>query len=199
MKKIKSGILVLLACLLVFFILSKQGIVQVNLKKDANVYTIKSQLLELSELTTLKYEYSNVIVSRTEKSINIPGLQEINYAESIKLIHYTGYLKAGTDLSTAVITNNSDDNSVTIKIQRSKILDNVIESENTTVEDVKGTILSEYPSQTIFDEINKSKEEIEKDQIENGFLDKADKRIIEIITAFLKTAGHEKINIEFIG
>lgn len=199
MKKIKSGIFVFLACLLVFFILSKQGIVQVNLKTDANVYTIKSQLLELSELTTLKYEYSNVIVSRTEKSMKIPGLQEFNYAESIKLIHYTGYLKAGTDLSTAVITNNSDDNSVTIKIQRSKILDNVVETENTTVEDVKGTILSEYPSQIIFDEINKHKEKIEKNQIDNGFLDKADARIIEIITAFLKTAGHEKVNIEYIG
>lgn len=198
MKKIKLGIFLLLACSLAFFVLANQGIINVNFKSDANVYTIKSQLVELSELTTLKYEYSNVIVSRTEKSMKVPGLQEFNYAEAIKLIHYTGYLKAGTDLSTAVITNNSADNSITIKIQKSKILDNVVETENTTVEDVKGSILSDYPSQIIFDEINKSKEKVEKDQVNSGFLDKADTRIIEIITAFLKTVGYEKVNVVFI-
>jgi len=198
MKKIKLGLFILLVCSIAFFVLTKQGIININLKSDANVYTIKSQLVELSELTSLKYEYSNVIVSRTEKSMKVPGLQEINYAEAIKLIHYSGYLKAGTDLSTAVVTNNSADNSITIKIQKSKILDNVVETENTTVEDVKGSILSDYPSKIMFDEINKSKEKVEKDQVKSGFLDKADTRIIEIIKTFLKTAGYEKVNVEFI-
>ena len=54
--------------------------------------------MELSEWTTLKYEYENVIVSRTNKTLPLPGDNDIKYAETIKLIEYSGYLKAGTNL-----------------------------------------------------------------------------------------------------
>lgn len=198
MRIIKGSIFVVFICALLFFVITNQDIIQIKFNSDAKDYTIKSQLVELSELTTLKYEYSNVIVSRTEQSMKIPGLQEFNYAESIKLIHFTGYLKAGTDLSTAEIVNNSAENSVTVKIKKSKILDNVVETENTTVEDVKGNILSDYPSQTIFDEINKSKEKVENDQIKRGFLDQADKKVMEIVETFLKTSGYEKVDIKIV-
>ncbi|MET2871298.1 DUF4230 domain-containing protein [Exiguobacterium sp. TRN 1102] len=162
--------------------------------QQADVSLVKDRLVELTELTTLKYEYSNVIVSRN--STKVP-LVEIKLAEAIKLIEYSGYLKAGTDLSNMEVSYNDTTEQLKITVPHSTILDNVANTDDAKVTDVKGTLFSDYPSQLIFDEINKEKAKMEKAKIEQGLLTEADERIEAFLTEFLKNSGYETVAIEF--
>ena len=162
--------------------------------QQADVSLVKDRLVELTELTTLKYEYSNVIVSRN--STKVP-LVEIKLAEAIKLIEYSGYLKAGTDLSNMEVSYNDTTEKLTVTVPHSTILDNVANTDDAVVTDVKGTLFSDYPSQLIFDEINKEKAKMEKAKIEQGLLTEADERIEAFLTEFLKNSGYETVAIEF--
>jgi len=197
MKIIKGIILAIMLITGVLLFLNFSNILNFNEEKTSRATLVAEKLVELSEWTTLRYEYSNVIVSRLEQSVNVFGITDFNYAETIKLIEYTGYLKAGTDMSKVEITIDEELNKISVKVPKSQILDNVVETENTRVEDLIGNIFSNYPTQIVFDEINKNKILIEEKKIKDGFLDDADKRIEELLTSFLLSSGFEEIEIEF--
>ncbi|WP_404275355.1 DUF4230 domain-containing protein [Exiguobacterium undae] len=180
---------VLVVCGILFF---KPSIISTS--KSSDIALVKEQLVELSEWTTLKYEYSKVIISRSSK--NVP-LIDLKLAEAIKLIEYDGYLKAGTDLSKLQLSYNETTKQLLVKVPNSKILDNVADTDTAKVTDVKGDLFSDYQSQQIFDDINKEKNKIEKKKIEQGFLEEADERIQKLLTSFLKTNGYSKVTIEF--
>lgn len=168
-----------------------------NTNKSSEISLVQDKLVELSEWTTLEYQYRNVIVSRTERSVTLPIVDEFNFAETIKLIDYTGYLKAGTDMSKVEISYDEAKDEYLVRVPKSTILDNVAETENMTVEDIKGSILSDYPTQTFIDEINAAKEQLEKDKIAEGFLDEADLRVESLLSSFLESFGLKNIVIEF--
>lgn len=198
MKKLIRRILfvlilvVLVAGLLVIF---KPKIFEITTDKTAEISLIQDKLVDLSEWTTLKYEYSNVIVSRTEKSLSLLG-KDINYAETIKLIEYSGYLKAGTDLSKVQISYDKTSKKLLVKVPKSQILDNVVDTNKTKVEDVKGNIFSDYSTQIVFDEINTNKKELEEEKISQGFLQEADNRIKSLLISFLESNGFSDVIIE---
>jgi len=166
----------------------------VTTSKSSSTSLVQDRILELSELATLKYEYSEVIVSRTDRKV---PLTDIKFAETIKLIKYSGYLKAGTDLSKITFSYDEKEKRMSVRVPKSEILDNVAETEKSKVEDIKGSILSDYPSQTILDEINTSKEKVEKKKISEGFLEQADQATEKLLTSFLKSNGYEDVVIEF--
>ncbi|MHB8097889.1 MAG: DUF4230 domain-containing protein [Erysipelotrichaceae bacterium] len=197
MKIIKSIVLTIIIIIAVFLLLNFSNILNFNEDKTSRATLVAEKLVELSEWTTLRYEYSNVIVSRLEQSVNVFGITDFNYAETIKLIEYTGYIKAGTDMSKVEITIEEESNKIIVKVPKSQIIDNVVETENTRVEDLVGNIFSNYPTQIVFDEINKNKILLEEKKINDGFLEDADKRIEELLTSFLLSSGFEEIEIEF--
>ena len=80
---------------------------------------------------------------------------------------------------------------------KSYILDNVVETEKTKVEDVKGNIFSDYPTQTIIDEINAHKKQREEETISNGFLEEADKRAELLLISHYSSNGYDEVIIEF--
>ncbi|PTQ82203.1 uncharacterized protein DUF4230 [Trichococcus patagoniensis] len=182
---------------LLFFWFNENKLFEASTSKTSESALIQEKLVPLSEWTTLKYEYSNVIISRTDKNFSFFGLPDFDYAEAIRLIEYSGYLKAGTDLSNVQVTHDEASNQVSVRIPKSQILDNVVETEKTTVEDVKGTIFSDYPTQTILDEINAHKKQLEEEKISQGFLEEADARAKSLLTSFLKSDGYDEIVIEF--
>jgi hypothetical protein len=198
-KLIEKMILVLLLFAVVtvgFLVMSNNTLFQNKTNRTSETSLIQDNLVELSEWTTLKYEYSKVIVSRTEKSLSLLGVTEINYAEAIKLIEYSGYIKAGTDLSKIQMTYDDTSKKLLVRVPKSKILDNVVDTDKTKVEDIKGNIFSDYPSQIIFDEINANKKQLEDEKISQGFLDEADIRIKQILTSFLAANGYKDVVIE---
>lgn len=199
MKKIKRTLIFLLVVVITLagvYIVNKGGLFKLTTEKSSVASLLQDRLVELSDLTTLKYEYKNVIISKTERNLSLGGLTDISFAEAIRLISYTGYIKAGIDLSKVEVS--PEDGQLLIKIPRSEILDNVAETEGATVEDVKGNIFSNYPSQTIIDEINAAKEKLLAEKIDQGFLDQADQAAVKFLSSFLKSHGYDEFVIDFL-
>lgn len=197
LKWILPTILIALIFVSGVYVSNKYDLVQTGTKITSETSLLQDHLLELSEWTTLKYEYSNVIISRTEKNLTLPGISDINYGKTIKLIEYSGYLKAGTDLSKIQISYDALSKELLIKIPKSQILDNVVETEKTKVEDVTGNLFSDYPTQIVFDEINANKKQLEEEKVNQGFLEEADQRVRQLLISFSKAKGYEDIVIEF--
>ena len=200
MKKFKWIMLTILVVIIVvagIFVFKEYDLVHTKTVNASETSLLKDNLVELSEWTTLKYEYSNVIISRDDdKKVPLPVIPDINYGET-KLIKYSGYLKAGTDLSKIQISFDVVSKKLLIKIPKSKILDNVAETESAEVKDVEDNLFSDYPPQLVFDEINVAKEKLEEEKISQGFLDEADQRVSQLLKSFFKAKGYEDIEIEF--
>lgn len=193
--RVSFVLLTLILIGVIAIVVIKPSVFSTNQQVDVSL--VKDRLVELTELTTLKYEYSNVIVSRNTTSVSLIGLKDVKLAEAIKLIEYSGYLKAGTDLSNMEVSYNDASEKLTVTVPHSTILDNVANTDDAKVTDVKGTLFSDYPSQLIFDEINKEKAKMEKTKIDQGLLTEADERIEAFLTEFLKNSGYETVAIEF--
>ncbi|WP_214689033.1 DUF4230 domain-containing protein [Exiguobacterium sp. s163] len=193
--RVSFVLLTLILIGVIAIVVIKPSVFSTNQQTDVSL--VKDRLVELTELTTLKYEYSNVIVSRNTTSVSLIGLKDVKLAEAIKLIEYSGYLKAGTDLSSMEVSYNDTTEKLTVTVPHSTILDNVANTDDAVVTDVKGTLFSDYPSQLIFDEINKEKAKMEKTKIDQGLLTEADERIEAFLTEFLKNSGYETVAIEF--
>lgn len=83
MKAIIDSIVVMFVSLILFFGFDIGNILNFNETKTSHATLVAEKLVELSEWTTLRYEYSNVIVSRLEQSVNVFGMTDFNYAETI--------------------------------------------------------------------------------------------------------------------
>lgn len=189
-------VLILALVIVGALLMSNDTLFQTKTNITSEAALIQDRLVELSEWTTLRYDYSNVIISRTERTLSL-GVTDINYGEAIRLIEYSGYLKAGTDLSKLQISYNEETEKMFIRVPKSKILDNVVDTDSAIVEDVKGNIFSDYPTQIIFDEINAEKKLLEEEKVRQGFLDEADIRIHSLLTSFFTTNGYNDVVIEF--
>ncbi|TWT05432.1 DUF4230 domain-containing protein [Planococcus sp. CPCC 101016] len=196
MKKLIVGMMVpvLLIGIIVLVVFIQFKPFGVTANQSSNTSIIQERVVELSELATLKYEYSKAMVNRDSK--NIP-LTDIRFAETIKLIEYTGYMKAGSDLSKVDVTYDEVSNQVTVRLPKAKILDNVVETENMKVEDVKGNIFPDPPTQQIIEDINIEKKKFEEEKISQGFLTEADKRTEEVLKSFLNSDEENEIIVEF--
>jgi hypothetical protein len=201
MKRMKVAIFAILLLVIIgisgFMVLTKNDLFSFETNRSSEISLVQDKLVELSEWTTLRYDYRNVLVSRTERSLSLPVISDLHFAETIKLIDYTGYLKAGTDLSKVEISYDETSQQYEVRVPKSRILDNVVETENMKVEDIKGSILSDYPTQIILDEINASKKTLEEEKISQGFLEEADMRIESLLISFLKSFNYNDVVIEF--
>lgn len=186
-----SFLLIVIVVLVIFTQIKPFGITS---SQSSSTSLIEERVVELSELTTLKYEYSKAMVNRDDKKIL---LTDISFAETIKLVEYTGYLKAGSDLSKVEVDYDEVGKQVTVRVPKAKILDNVVELENMTIEDVKGNIFFDPPTQDIIDEINEEKNKFEEEKISQGFLTEADKRTEEVLKSFLSYDEETEVTIEF--
>lgn len=200
-KKLVHAVLwivsVIIAAIVVPPLIDASPLFETATNKSSETALLREQLVDMSELTTLKYEYSNVIISRTDKSFSFFDLPDFKYAEAIRLIEYSGYLKAGTDLAKMELDIDEASNTASVSLPKSQILDNVVETEQMTVEDVKGTIFSDYPTQTVIDEINTHKKQLEEEKISQGLLEEADANAQSFVTSVLKSHGYDEVYIEF--
>lgn len=169
--------------------------VTTNSSSDASL--VKDQIVKIAELASLEYEYSNVIVSETDKNISLPGISDIKFAEAIRLIEYDGYIKAGSKASEIETSYDESTKQLVVRVPKAEILENVADTENMEIRDIKDELFSDYPSQKIVEDINLEKEKLEKEKVEQGFLEEADKNTEEILTALLETPVYEEVIIEF--
>lgn len=196
MKKLLVGViismlLIVIAGLVVFIQFKPFGITS---SQSSQTSLIQERVVELSELTTLKHEYTKAMVYRDDAKILWTDIQ---IGETIKLVEYKGYLKAGSDLSKVEVAYDEVTNQITVRVPKAKVLDNVVELENMDITDVKGTIFSDPPTQELIDEVTEKKNKFEEEKVSQGFLTEADKRTEEVLKSFLSFDEENEIIIEF--
>ncbi|MDE4086663.1 DUF4230 domain-containing protein [Planococcus maritimus] len=176
---------------------SQTNLFGVTTDSSSDASLVQDQIVKIAELASLEYEYSNVIVSETGKNISLPGVSDIKFAEAIRLIEYDGYIKAGSKASEIETSYNESTKRLVVRVPKAEILENVADTENMEIRDIKNELFSDYPSQKIIEDINTEKEKLEKEKIEQGFLEEADNNTAEILTALLETPAYEEVIIEF--
>lgn len=155
--------------------------------------TIKEEISKLLELSTVKYNYVNVVAYKDNKKfsgINMP------FTNKSFLIKYSGYIKAGVDLKSAEI-NVNDTKSVEIKLDKPKVLDNVINEEDSYIYDEKESVFNQLKLEDLHNVLVKEKKNMEKEVIKKGLLTESEKNTKEILTSFLKNLGFENVKIVF--
>ncbi|NMA58941.1 DUF4230 domain-containing protein [Clostridium cochlearium] len=155
--------------------------------------TIEEQLSKILELSTVKYNYTNVVSykdSRKLSGLNLP------FTSKSFLIKYDGYIKAGVDLNT-VETEITDTKSIKMTLDKPKVFDNVIIEEEVYVYDEKDSIFNKLSFENLYEVLIEEKQKMEKEVVEKGLLNDAEKNTKEMLISLLKSMGFEKIEIVF--
>ena len=128
-------------------------------KDTSKVLNTIEQVLELS---TSKYNYSNIVTIKKDKSFkNI----KIPFTEKSFIIKYNGVVKGGVNSKDVTIDSIKKD-SITLNIAKCSIIDHYIDEENIFVYDVKNALFNRVETNEVIDELANSKKEYEKKIIE---------------------------------
>ena len=161
-------------------------------QKFINSTVIAERLSKISELSTIKYNYSNVLVLKNSKKFNdlfIP------FTEKSFIIKYSGYIKAGVDLKNITVLVNKK--SVTITLKKAIILDHVINNGDLFVYDEKSSMFNKLSMQDMINEIKNEKSKVEANLLKTGFLDEANANTKLLLQGILLDMGFESATIIF--
>ncbi len=191
-RKNKLIFLIILLCITIWGIMFYFTINNFNNDKVISNTVIAERLSKISELSTVKYNYSNIMAItdvKKFKDFNIP------FTKKSFLVKYSGYIKAGVDLKDLDIVVNQ--NSATITLKKSKILDHVINTEDFFVYDEKSSLFNKLSIQDMMTEISKHKNKTEADVIKTGFLDGANADAKLLLQGILSDMGFETVTVIF--
>ncbi len=202
LKKTLSSKSVIILILLIILALSIIGIVKIS--KDSVVLGVKpnksvdssvifEKMEKISELSILKYYYSDVIAYKDNKKLKD---FDIPFTQKAFLIKYDGYIKAGIDAGSIRIISNDEDG-IKLIVKNSIILDHVIDEKSIFVYDEKSSLFNGLSLNDVFSEISTEKSNIENKFIEKGLLKEADDNLKLYLENTLKDLGYEVIEIFF--
>ena len=188
----KLTLLIMLLLLNVSAVMLYSIINNFNNDKVINNTVIAERLSKISELSTIKYNYTNIIaVTNTKKFKDF----YIPFSQKSFLIKYSGYIKAGVDFKDLDIVIHKK--SITITLKKSKILDHVLNNEDFFVYDEKSSMFNKLSIQDIINEISNQKSKIEADLIKTNFLDEANSNVKLLLQGILSDMGFENVTIIF--
>ncbi len=192
-KKIKAIIISLLVVVALlggtYFYLDTR----VTTNAEAFSSTVSESVLQILQLSTLEYNYTDVLTykeSAKYKELIIP------FTEKRFMIKYTGYVKAGSDLSSIEI-DTPDLETVHVTLPHAKITDNVINEEDLYVYDEKGSLFNKLKIADVYEIMVQQKEETEEKLLKKGFLEEADQHSKDLITELLKAMNFKNIVVRF--
>lgn len=201
-KKVLSSKIVIVLILLIILALSVMGIINAgrnyktsgikgNITVDTSV--IFEKMESISELSIMKYYYSDVIAFKDNKKLKD---FDIPFTQKSFLIKYDGYIKAGIEADSIRIVSNDGEN-IKLIIRNSIILDHVIDEKSVFVYDEKSSLFNGLSIGDVFDQIVSEKSNIEGKIIEKGFLREADKNLKVYLGNMLKDLGFQHVEIYF--
>lgn len=149
--------------------------------------TISSQILQVAELTAIKYTYNDVV------SIKKSAAAGMSRAYSI--VKYTGVIRVGIrDLSSVGINLSSDGKSVTVRVPRSELLENSL--LNQEVFDEKDGVFVSVKTGEVMEEIKHAMEAQMVKVKDSGIVQDADKRVKSLLESMLRGAGYENVSVK---
>lgn len=185
-KRIKLLFFLLIA--LALAIISSSFSTKKNLEKKCDLVTEK--LTTISELATVKYNYSNVISIKDSlkyKDFIIP------FTEKSFVVKYNGYITAGIDLSQA--KTYIENNELSILLPSSKILNHTVSEDEIYVFDEKSSAFNKLHINDMLNEIISEKAAMEDKLVKEGFLDKVNTDTIRFLQDFFKELNYDEIKI----
>lgn len=191
-KKIKKFMPLLLICIII--LLSIFTLISIKNIKQKNTITssiVKEKLVKIKELATTKYSYTKVLELKNNKTIN--GI-DLPFTEKYFLLQYDGYIKTGIDLTKAKIDIKNKD-TITITLEKSKILDHVIDQSSIHLYDEKSSVFNKLQLQDMVTEISNQKSTVEQDVIKKGLLTESDNNAKTLLTELLQSLGFKNVNI----
>jgi hypothetical protein len=193
MKKWKRYLMLVLVTVTVIsgvFLYSK-----LSIKKNVSLLsnTVEEKVLKLLEMSTVKYNYTNVVAYKDNKQLN--GFN-MPFSNKSFLIKYSGYIKAGVDLNT-IETNVKDKKTVELILDKPTVFDNVIAEEDVYIYDERDSVFNKLSFKDLYEVLIEEKKNMEKEIIEKGLLNDAEKNAREILDSLLEGMGFENIEIKF--
>lgn len=184
--------------LLCFFIILASGVLFVfkEFKKDSTYKDsskIMDTLSQVLDISTVKYNYSNIVEIKKDKSFNNI---KIPFTEKTFIIKYSGVINGGVKLEDIEIINNTEDE-ICIEIDKCQILDHYIDDENIYVYDIKNSIFNKLDTQELLDDISSIKKDYEDKVINEGFLDEVKENTKISLENILKEVGYSIVSINF--
>ncbi|HSQ33331.1 MAG TPA: DUF4230 domain-containing protein [Peptostreptococcaceae bacterium] len=159
-----------------------------------NTSAIMDTIYEVLEITTTKYNYTNIVTFKKDKTVNNV---KIPFTEKSFIVKYNGVIKAGINGDDIKVAKNTGD-TIDIQIKKCVILDHYIDQENVYVYDIKNSIFNKLTINEVFEELNKYKDEYEKQIMSEGFVEEIKKNTESSLKTTLKNIGYKQVNISFI-
>lgn len=192
-KKIKK--LIILLPILLVVITGSYFVCKI--KFNQNVYKDNTRVLntisQVLDLNTVKYNYSNVITIKKDKSINDVKLP---FTEKSFIIKYNGIINGGVRPEDIRVVKNTG-REIYIEVKQCRILDHYIDSENVYVYDIKNSLFNKLEVQEVLEDINTYKEEYEKKAIEEGLLKEIQISTKESLENLMENLGYKEVVVEF--
>ena len=154
---------------------------------------VLSTISQVLDLNTVKYNYSNIVAVKKDKSINDVKLP---FTEKSFIIKYNGIINGGVKPEDIAVTKNTG-KEIDIEVKQCRILDHYIDSENIYVYDIKSSLFNKLEVQEVLDDINTYKEEYEEKAIEEGLLKEIQISTKESLENLMKNLGYKEVVVEF--
>jgi len=186
---------VILSIFMLLLITGAYSIFNIYKKQSIHKNTTKviNTLKQVLDISTVKYNYSNILEVKKDKSINNI---KIPFTEKSFIVKYNGVINGGVkpdDIK--IISNNKDE--ISIEIKKCQILDHYIDDENIYIYDIKNSIFNKLEIEEILEYISSSKKEYEDKIINEGFLEEIQESTKESIKSILNELGYNIVNINF--
>ena len=186
---------VILSIIMLLLITGTYSIFNIYKKQSIHKNTTKviNTLKQVLDISTVKYNYSNILEVKKDKSINNI---KIPFTEKSFIVKYNGVINGGVkpdDIK--IISNNKDE--ISIEIKKCQILDHYIDDENIYIYDIKNSIFNKLEIEEILEYISSSKKEYEDEIINEGFLEEIQESTKESIKSILNELGYNIVNINF--
>lgn len=150
-------------------------------------------LSQVLNINTVKYNYSNIVEIKKDKSINNI---KIPFTEKSFIIKYNGVINGGVKPEDIEIVNNTG-KEIIIEINKCQILDHYIDDKNIYIYDVKSSIFNKLDIQEVLDDISNYKKEYEEKIISEGFMEEIQENTKVSIENILKGMGYNVVDINF--
>ena len=184
MKKVKKLLLALIAIVVLsfssYFFGMKAGLFGSTEKISSDI--VKEQLLSVKELTTLKYNYTNM--GSFENQNDFYGIK-IPFTTKKFIISYDGTVSAGIDLDKTKVNIDENSKTINISLAKAKILSHEIDEDSLTIFDEKNSIFNQLKLEDFSDFRKNEMKKVEQNLLEKGFLDEANKKSRDAIVEIL--------------
>lgn len=190
---IKKKLILVLIILIVIVGITGYAKISINRKTNLLSNRIEEKIVRLMELSTVKYNYTNVV--EYENKVQLSGIN-IPFTNKKFILKYSGYIKAGVDLKTIQV-NLKDKNTVEIIMDKAEIFENVISEEDVYFFDEKDSIFNKLSFKDLYVVLIEEKEKMKEEVLEKGILNDAEKNGEEIITSLLEGMGFNNVTIKF--